>query len=332
MSCCRLFARAGAAFAAAGFALACLAPAAWADVRHVVARGHTIDAISRRYHVSAKAILDANHIKDPRHLRVGDTLIIPGAVLAGAVVPGAVVSGANRPAGRATAQAKPALAAAPTSSAKTPAAPRTYAARPKTPGLVRLHRIATDEDFTLRVGDRRGRVPPTTIKSFERVLRSQGGQTHPIDARLIALVGIVSDHFGGRQLDVVSGFRPYTPTQATAHSNHNVGHAIDFRLSGVPNEVVRDYCRKLRNTGVGYYPNSTFVHLDTRSTSAFWIDSSKPGEPPKYNAPNLDPDEATSDVSAEGHLSDAAVEPATDAGTTAAPAPGTTPDSGSRAR
>jgi hypothetical protein len=88
------------------------------------------------------------------------------------------------------------------------------------------------------------------------------------------------------------------------HSNHNVGKAIDFRVAGVPNEVLRDYCRTLKNVGVGYYPNSTFVHLDARATPTFWIDYSRPGEPPRYNSPNVDADEGTSDVTEEPHFTD----------------------------
>ena len=75
----------------------------------------------------------------------------------------------------------------------------------------------------------------------------------------------VSDHFGGRPLHVVSGFRPYSPVQYTPHSNHNAGRAMDFSVEGVPNTAVRDFCRTFRNAGVGYYPNSTFVHLDVRT-------------------------------------------------------------------
>src|SRR5262249_43362229 len=109
------------------------------------------------------------------------------------------------------------------------------------------------------------------------------------------------NHFGSRKIEVVSGFRPYTPTQYTPHSNHNHGKAIDFRVPGVPNEVVRDFCRTLKNVGCGYYPNSTFVHMDVRETSAFWIDYSKPGEPPRYNAPGVEADEGTSDVHSDAH-------------------------------
>ena len=78
----------------------------------------------------------------------------------------------------------------------------------------------------------------------------------------------------------MSGFRPFTPTQFNPHSNHMHGKAIDFRVAGVPNEALRDFCRTLKNVGCGYYPNSVFVHMDVRDQSAFWIDYSKPGEAP----------------------------------------------------
>jgi len=159
------------------------------------------------------------------------------------------------------------------------------------------------------------------VKSFERMMRSAGGLTHPPDPRLIALVGQVANHFGSRKLEVISGFRPYSPTQYTAHSNHNIGHALDFRVVGVPNEVLRDYCKTLHNVGVGYYPNSTFVHLDVRDTNATWIDYSRAGEPPRYATPGVDADEGTSDVSEEVVTPESAVPP----GTPLAPLPPSPP-------
>jgi uncharacterized protein YcbK (DUF882 family) len=247
-----------------------------ADVQHVVARGHTIDAIAHRYHVTAKAIVDANHLRDPGHLKIGETLVIPGVSppKVGAKGGAAVAGGKG---GR----------------------PVSYAMRAKTPGVVHATRLATNEDFVVRVSSRRGHLAPTAEKTFERMMRSTSGQTHPPDPRLIVLVGQVANHFGSRKLEVISGFRPYSPTQYTAHSNHNIGHALDFRVVGVPNEVLRDYCKTLKNVGVGYYPNSTFVHLDVRDTSSTWTDFSKPGERPRYSIPGVDADEGTSDVSEE---------------------------------
>ena len=41
----------------------------------------------------------------------------------------------------------------------------------------------------------------------------------------------------------------------------------------------------MKKVGVGYYPNSSFVHLDVRKDrSAFWIDYSGPGERAVYSA------------------------------------------------
>ncbi len=280
---------------------------------HVVQRGHTLEAIAHRYHVSVKAIADANHIRDPQHLRVGQQLVIPGVTPPPTPAPrptappppGAPPTHGVAPAGHGAAPAHGATPGHPAA----PPPPRTYAARATTPGVIHGKRLLFNEDFTLRVTDRRGRMAPTTIKTAEHLFRSAGGLTHELDPRLLALLGVVSDHFGSRPLEIVSGFRPYSPTQYTAHSNHNVGHAVDFRVVGVPNEVLRDFCRTLRNTGCGYYPNSVFVHMDTRTSSAYWIDYSRPGEAPRYNAPNTGADEGTSDVGNEAH--------------TAAPADGT---------
>jgi uncharacterized protein YcbK (DUF882 family) len=266
-----------AALAVLAFAL----PAA-ADVMHVVGRGHTIEAIAHRYHVSTKVIIEANHLKDPRHLKVGETLVIPGVQPKGSK-PGA-----------------PGAKGGPTP---------TYAMRPKTPGVVHVTRLATNEDYVVRVQSRHGHAAPTSLATFEKMMRSSSGLTHPPDPRLIELIGTVSNHFGSRRLEIISGFRPYSPTQYTAHSNHNIGHAMDFRVVGVPNEVLRDYCRTLKDVGVGYYPNSTFVHLDVRSSPAFWIDFSRPGEPPRYNTPNADADEGTSDVSEEPHAPESNLAP-----------------------
>ena len=44
---------------------------------HTVAAGDTLSAIASAYHVSASAIISANSLKDPSHLKVGQKLLIP---------------------------------------------------------------------------------------------------------------------------------------------------------------------------------------------------------------------------------------------------------------
>lgn len=288
-------------------AIVATSSAALADVQHTVARGHTIEAIANRYHVTTKAIIDANKLKDVKHLQPGDVLTIPGVKESDDKDKKAKKGDEKKDEkhGKDDKHAKDDKHGKTASTEKSHGRETTsYAMKPKTPGVVHAKRVATKETFDIKVDSRKDRVSPVALKTFEKMMRSPGGMAHPIDARLVALVGIVSNHFGSRPVEVISGFRPYTPTQYNPHSNHMHGKAIDFRVVGVPNEALRDFCRTLKNVGCGYYPNSVFVHMDVRDTSAFWIDYSKPGEPPRYNAPNAGADEGTSDVHGDGKPSD----------------------------
>ncbi len=287
--------------------------ASHADVQHTVGKGHTIDAIATRYHVTAKSIIEANHLKNPKALRVGEVLTIPGVKDTKAAKP-SEKDAKNEPRAKAEkvsmvkpvekpAEKKPETKAEKKERDKADkkAEATNFAMKAKTPGVLHLHRLATNDDLEVRVSDRKNKVSSATLKSFEKLMKSPGGQAHPIEPRLISLLSVVSNHFGSRKIEVVSGFRPFTPTQHNPHSNHMHGKAIDFRVVGVPNETLRDFCRTLKNVGCGYYPNSVFVHMDVRETSAFWIDYSKPGEAPRYNSPGVDADEGTTDVHDEQH-------------------------------
>ncbi|MBX3225675.1 MAG: DUF882 domain-containing protein [Labilithrix sp.] len=283
--------------------------AASADVQHVIGKGHTLQAIANRYRVSVKSIVEANHVKDPRHLKIGDILTVPKAETpkkdAAKDEKSGLAANVAAPAKDAAKDKRDTTKDKKDEKAKAKSAKDDKsgdkAEKPKTPGVIHIKRLGTTEEADLRLADRGNKISASTSKAMEKMLRYPGGASHPIEPRLISLLGVMSNHFGSRKIEVISGFRPYTPTQYTQHSNHNHGKAIDFRIIGVPNEQVRDFCRTLKNVGCGYYPNSTFVHMDVRDTSAFWIDYSKPGEPPRYNAANVDADEGTSDVHGDAH-------------------------------
>jgi uncharacterized protein YcbK (DUF882 family) len=239
---------------------------------YVVASGDTLGEIALRFGLTQKELCDANHLKECDKLREGEKLRIPST----AADPAAIVR---------------------SSSAREYAS---YGPPPQHPGVI--HLIHGTETLQIRTLDRHKRVPAATQKAIDEMLRSyRTGIRHPIDSRLIRLITDVSDHFGGRPIQVVSGFRPYASTQFTQHSNHNVGRAMDFTIPGVPNSALRDYCRTLSNVGVGYYPNSSFVHLDVRDTNAFWIDYAAAGEAPRYHRPESrdEADEGAGEVGIE---------------------------------
>jgi Peptidase M15 len=101
-----------------------------------------------------------------------------------------------------------------------------------------------------------------------------------LDRGLLARVDAIARHFAGRPLSLVSGYRPQS-----RGSQHQSGRALDLRVAGVSNEALVAFCRTLADTGCGYYPNSSFVHVDVRSPGTggvTWIDASGPGETPHY--------------------------------------------------
>jgi uncharacterized protein YcbK (DUF882 family) len=69
---------------------------------------------------------------------------------------------------------------------------------------------------------------------------------------------------------VISGYRsPRTnavlrsrSTGVAEHSLHMQGQAIDVRVSGFSTRRLRGLALQMRRGGVGFYPQSDFVHLD----------------------------------------------------------------------
>lgn len=167
-------------------------------------------------------------------------------------------------------------------------------ARPKPAprsGPVELYAVNTHETLMLRLRDDKGRPLRGVQKRFDRFLRCHHTNVqHAMNPRLVRVLYQVGRHYPGRRVEVVSGYR-HPSVAKNPHSPHMQGLACDFRIAGIKNADLRDYLRRdLQNVGVGYYPNSSFVHLDVRKDrSAFWIDYSGPGDRAMYSeAPGVD--------------------------------------------
>lgn len=156
--------------------------------------------------------------------------------------------------------------------------------KPKTTTVV-LYHLNRHDTLVLHQKDFQGRPPKGFQKRFDRFLRCHYTNTqHAMNPRLERLLYQTGRHWPGQRIEVISGFR--SPNVAkNPHSPHMKGLACDFRVVGVKNTELRDYLRhNLKKVGVGYYPNSSFVHLDVRKDrSAFWIDYSGPGERANYS-------------------------------------------------
>lgn len=194
--------------------------------------------------------------------------------------------------------------------------------KPKPPCFaeaVEIQRGAEGDRFSLTLCD--GTLAPTAVEHLS-VLARPGSAAKPekawadlakvkstsispgirrVDPGLASRLETVVQHFtkDGKtpRLSVISGYRP-----ASVGSFHASGKALDFRVEGVANEALVAFCKTLPDTGCGYYPNSSFVHMDVRPAGTGhvqWIDASGPGEnphyvsawpaPPEPAAPNGDP-------------------------------------------
>lgn len=235
---------------------------------HRVYAGQRLETIAKRYQVSIEALCEANRIHRHDKLKPGQVLVIPGSLPDG---------GLSRIGDDDDDR---------------------HSSKPTKKGYVDLSTYTTR--YRGVVFDRKGKIAPGTVEAISRLFAATGSRPR-VDARLIALLADVSEHFGGRPMRVVSGWRDHSYFE---DSRHKHSQAVDFSIPGVANTVVRDYVRRFRNCGVGYYPNSSFVHLDVRESAAYWVDYAGPGEAPR-NKPRADVTERVADSDASGPIEEA---------------------------
>lgn len=157
--------------------------------------------------------------------------------------------------------------------ASVPAWAKSGYARSQAPRPLSLHHLHTDERLTVtyRIGDHYQRSALQKLNHFLRDFRS--GDTIAIDPRIYDLLYDVQDRLGGdgAVFEIISGYRSAqtnsmlrrTSSGVARKSLHMSGKAIDVRLSDMPTRYIRDTAVALARGGVGYYPKSDFVHLDT---------------------------------------------------------------------
>lgn len=115
------------------------------------------------------------------------------------------------------------------------------------------------------------KIVPEGMKGIERIFRSRDSDaTHPIDPRLVELIDRIEDHFGVRQVEVISGYRSPVFNRQLKQEGHTVaneslhmkGMAVDIHLDEITEEALRDYAQSLGAGGVGFYPSLDMVHVD----------------------------------------------------------------------
>ncbi|WP_239492283.1 YcbK family protein [Luteitalea sp. TBR-22] len=141
--------------------------------------------------------------------------------------------------------------------------------RPRVLALAHLH---TAETLKVEYGDA-DRYFPDALAAVNKLLRDfRTGDVHDIDPALLDLLAALRARTGtATPFQVISGYRS-PQTNAMLHrrspgvasgSFHMKGQAIDIRLGDVSLGALRNAALDLGLGGVGYYPSSNFVHVDT---------------------------------------------------------------------
>ena len=144
--------------------------------------------------------------------------------------------------------------------------------------LARPKGMALPEDAEVDAPQRPAKGQPK--KAREGFLARGVRKLHP---GLLTRLQAIADRFPGHAIEIVSGYRP----DAGRHSRHRSGEALDIRVEGIDKEEVAEFAATLAQTGVGYYPNSLFTHIDVRESSYRWVDRSGPGQSARYRAWSL---------------------------------------------
>jgi len=125
-----------------------------------------------------------------------------------------------------------------------------------------------------------GQYQQESIKEIEWLLRDhRAEEAAAMDPQLMDLMHNIENLIGkrSREFHIISGYRsPETNAKLRKNSTgvakksfHMRGKAIDIRVPGYDIAQLRRAAMSLKSGGVGYYPKSNFIHVDTGHTR-FW--------------------------------------------------------------
>ena len=118
-----------------------------------------------------------------------------------------------------------------------------------------------------------GEYQNSELAAINNILRDhRTGDVHSMDSGLLELLNTLHHKLDAREsFQVISGYRsPKTNAKLSKKSKgvakkslHMQGKAIDIRLPGCALPDLQKAALSCRKGGVGYYPKSDFIHIDT---------------------------------------------------------------------
>jgi uncharacterized protein YcbK (DUF882 family) len=140
-------------------------------------------------------------------------------------------------------------------------------------GRLNLHNTHTGEKFNATYRDPDGQYNSQAIKELNWLLRCHHtNEQHSIDLHTLDFLDQINARLGrNSEIHVISGFRSpeynnrllRLGRKVAKRSLHMEGRALDIRIPGTDLATLHRVALSLRTGGVGYYPSSNFVHIDS---------------------------------------------------------------------
>lgn len=136
-----------------------------------------------------------------------------------------------------------------------------------------VRQLHTGESLSRMVYWAEGRYLPDALGELNVLLRDhRTGEAARMDTGVLDQLFFLQQAFGmEREIHIISGYRsPHTNAMLNARSSgvaknslHMQAKAIDLRIPGVALADLRAAALAMEAGGVGFYPKSDFVHVDT---------------------------------------------------------------------
>jgi uncharacterized protein YcbK (DUF882 family) len=153
------------------------------------------------------------------------------------------------------------------------------------PRHISFRHLHTEENLEVVYWEK-GDYVPDALQAVNHLLRDfRTNEEHPIDLKLLDLLNTLRLRTGTREpFRIISAYRsPQTNemlreqsaenhaqvSEVAKKSLHMEGQAIDIRLIDVALTRLHSTALSLKRGGVGFYPDSDFIHVDTGAVRAW---------------------------------------------------------------
>lgn len=138
--------------------------------------------------------------------------------------------------------------------------------------LISIRNVETGETISVQLVTLFGTINVRSRLAVSRLLSPpKAPRPMMLHPRLFLMLQRVADQYPRRTIEIVSGYRLGEPG---AEDQHDLGRAVDLRVSGIKNEDLYEFVKTLPRCGTGFYPKANFVHLDVREETETWTDYS----------------------------------------------------------